>query len=231
MIGRLLGGRYAIVENVDVGGMAYIYKAICKKTNQFVAVKVLKEEFSDNPEYVTRFKKEAEAAFSLEHPNIVHVTDIGCDEGIYYMVMEFMEGRPLKSGHRGKRRHRRRGGDPVRGAGMRRARSRAQRGHHPPRCQAAQHPRQRGGQVKITDFGIATSASSREKKDSEVMGSVFYISPEQAKGDRVDCRTDIYSLGIVLYEMLTGQLPHTGEKDRRRRAQAHQRKDHYRPYS
>jgi Serine/threonine protein kinase len=212
MIGRLLGGRYAITESIDSGGMAYIYKAVCKKTNRTMAVKVLKGEFENNPEYVARFKKEAEAAFSLEHQNIVHVTDIGCDEGSYYMVMEYVEGRPLKAlideyGHIGEE-------EAVRYAMQ--------------VCDALEAAHSEGiihrdikpqnilidmdGQARITDFGIATSISSEEPRDSKVMGSVYYISPEQAKGGKADHRTDIYSMGIVLYEMLTGKLPHTGEK-------------------
>jgi len=212
MIGRLLGGRYAIIENVDSGGMAYIYKAICKKTGCTVAIKVLKEEFTENPEYVSRFKKEAEAAFSLEHQNIVHVTDIGCDNGAYYMVMEYVEGRSLKSLIEEKEVI-----DEQEAIGYAMQICDALEAAH---CEGIIHrdikPQNvlltQDGQVKITDFGIATSLTSDEPKNRQVLGSVYYISPEQARGDKMDFRTDIYSLGIVLYEMLTGKLPHTGNK-------------------
>ena len=212
MIGRLLNGRYAIIENVDTGGMAYIYKAVCKKTNRIVAVKILKEDFSDNPEYVSRFKKEAEAAFSLEHPNIVHVTDIGCDHGTYYMVMEYVEGCSLKS--------------LIEEKGCLQEAEAIE--YTSQICDALEAAHSEGiihrdikpqnilltpeGQAKITDFGIATSVSSMEPKKSQVLGSVYYISPEQARGEKMDHRTDIYSLGVVFYEMLTGKLPHTGNK-------------------
>ena len=212
MIGRLLGGRYAIIESVDSGGMAYIYKAVCKKTNCIMAVKVLKEEFTQSEEYVSRFKKEAEAAFSLEHKNIVHVTDIGCDNGTYYMVMEFVEGRSLKA--------------LIDEKGW--IDEKEAIGYAMQLCDALEAAHSEGiihrdikpqniildkdGQVKLTDFGIATSISSAQPKNSQVMGSVYYISPEQVKGEKTDSRTDIYSLGIVLYEMLTGKQPHTGEK-------------------
>jgi serine/threonine-protein kinase len=97
MIGRLLGNRYEITEKIDSGGMAYIYKATCRKTGNTVAVKILKETFSNNDEYVLRFKKEAETTFSLSHINVVHVMDIGCENGVYYMVMEYIDGETLKA--------------------------------------------------------------------------------------------------------------------------------------
>ena len=97
MIGKILGGRYEIIENIDSGGMAYIYKAICKKTGSVVALKVLKDKFAGNTEYVERFKKEAQAAFLLDNDHIVHVSDIGYDEKVYYMVMEFVDGSTLKN--------------------------------------------------------------------------------------------------------------------------------------
>ncbi len=212
MIGRLLGGRYSVLENVDSGGMAYIFKAFCKKTHSTVAVKVLKEEFSQDEEYVKRFKKEAEAAFSIEHPGIVHVTDVGCDNGTYYMVMEYVEGRTLKSII-----------DESGSLGETEAIEYAMQicdALEAAHCEGIIHrdikPQnilvRDDGCIKLTDFGIATSVTTAPHKDAQVMGSVFYISPEQARGDKVDLRTDIYSLGIVLYEMLTGCLPHTGDK-------------------
>ncbi len=212
MTGRTLGGRYTITESIDSGGMAYIYKALCKKTGRFVAVKVLKEKFSDNTEYVNRFKKEASAAFSLEHDNIVRVTDIGCDDGVYYMVMEFIEGRTLKS--------------LIDISQIVEEREAIQ--YAIQICSALSSAHKRGiihrdikpqnvlidadKKAMVTDFGIAKSLSARHETESQVIGSVYYISPEQARGESVDARTDIYSLGIMLYEMTTGELPYTGDQ-------------------
>ncbi len=212
MIGRVLGGRYAITESIDVGGMALIYKALCKKTGRFVAVKVLKDKFSDNAEYVNRFKKEASAAFLLEHDNIVRVTDIGCDEGVYYMVMEYVEGRTLKS--------------LIDMSQVIEEKEAIQYAIQV--CSALSAAHKRGiihrdikpqnilidadNNAKVTDFGIAKSLSARHETESQVIGSVYYVSPEQARGESVDARTDIYSLGIMLYEMTTGELPYTGDQ-------------------
>jgi beta-lactam-binding protein with PASTA domain/tRNA A-37 threonylcarbamoyl transferase component Bud32 len=212
MIGCTLGGRYTVVEMVDSGGMAYIYKALCKKTGKFVAVKVLKEKFSTSHEYVNRFKKEAASAFSLEHDGIVHVMDIGCDDGVYYMVMEFIEGRTLKSiiEAEGKIDEKRAIGYAIQ------------------ICNALSAAHKKGiihrdikpqnilidadDRAKVTDFGIAKSLSARHENEEQVIGSVYYISPEQAWGESVDARTDIYSLGIMLYEMTTGELPYVGDQ-------------------
>ncbi len=212
MIGRVLGGRYEILEAIDSGGMAYIYKAQCRKTNSIVAVKILKEKFSDSADYVKRFKKEAEAAFSLEHENIVKVSDIGCEDGTYYMVMEYVAGSTLKSLIE------RNNFVPEREAILFAVQI----------CSALSTAHKRGiihrdikphnvlldedHTAKVTDFGIAKSLSTSQDEEKEVIGSVYYVSPEQARGDAVDARTDIYSLGIVLYEMLTGELPYTGDK-------------------
>ena len=212
MIGRLLGGRYEIVDNIDSGGMAYVYKAICKKTNTVVAVKVLKEKFSGKAEYVKRFKKEAEAAFSLDHHHIVHVTDIGYDQGVYYMVMEYIEGSSIKT--------------LIEQNGLIEEKEAVSYAIQVCSALAAAHKKgiihrdikpqnillDQEGDAKVTDFGIAQSLSGKEQEESQVIGSVYYISPEQAKGDKVDQRTDIYSLGIMLYEMLTGVLPYTGDE-------------------
>lgn len=212
MTGLLLGKRYELLEMIDSGGMADIYKALCKKTNSIVAVKVLKECFSDNAEYIDRFKKEAESVFSLEHENIVRVTDIGYDESAYYMVMEFVEGSTLKALiDRRKRLNEKETAEYALQV-----------------CSALSAAHKKGiihrdikphnvlidnsGRLKLTDFGIAKSVASKEDEEDKVIGSVHYISPEQAQGERVDARSDIYSLGIMMYEMLTGVLPHTGGK-------------------
>jgi len=213
MIGRVLGGRYEILKAIDSGGMAYVFKAFCRKTNSYVAVKILKEKFCTSAEYVKRFKKEAEAAFSLEHDNIVRVRDLGCDDGDYYMVMDYIEGTTLKTlieqkGTIGEK-------DAVLIAIQ--------------ICSALSAAHKRGiihrdikpqnilidtqQNAKLTDFGIAKSVNTTKQEiEKQVIGSVHYISPGQARGDLVDARTDIYSLGILLYEMLTGELPHTGEQ-------------------
>ncbi len=212
MNGVLLGRRYELLEKIDSGGMADIYKALCKKTNCVVAVKILKECFSDKKEYIERFKREAESVFSLDHENIVRVTDIGHDEGAYYMVMEYIEGPTLKAIIDERKRLDEK--EAVEYAIQ--------------LCCALTAAHKKGiihrdikphnvlidkdGTIKLTDFGIAKSVASKEEKEHELIGSVHYISPEQAKGERADTRSDIYSMGIMLYEMLTGELPHTGVK-------------------
>lgn len=212
MIGRTLGGRYEILEKIDAGGMAYVFKARCKKTQRIVAVKVLKQKFADSAEYVNRFKKEAQAVFALDHQHVVQVNDVGFDNGIYYMVMEYINGPSLKTLIEQKG-----------GLSERQALEYAIQV-----CSALAAAHKKGivhrdikpqnilinsdGLVKVTDFGIAKSITSGEEHESQVIGSVYYISPEQAKGERIDGRSDIYSLGIVLYEMLTGTRPFSGDK-------------------
>jgi serine/threonine-protein kinase len=192
--------------------MAYVYKAFCRKTNNTVAVKILKEKFADSAEYVKRFKKEAEAVFSLEHENIVRVSDIGCEDGTYYMVMEYIPGSTLKSLIQ------KNGAIPEREAILFAIQI----------CSALSAAHKRGiihrdikphnilldndHTAKVTDFGIAKSISTSQDEEKEVIGSVYYVSPEQARGDSVDARTDIYSLGIMLYQMVTGELPYTGDQ-------------------
>ena len=212
MTGRTLGGRYEILEAIDEGCMAYVYRALCHKSNKNVAVKVLKDKFSNSAEYINRFKKEAEAAFSLEHENIVHVSDIGCDDGTYYIVMDLVEGKTLKTIINE---------DKI----LPESESIL---YAIQICSALSAAHKKGiihrdikphnilvdkeKNAKITDFGIAKSLSATHEEEKEVIGSVYYVSPEQARGDNVDARTDIYSLGIMLYEMLTGELPYTGDQ-------------------
>lgn len=212
MIGKILGGRYEVLENIDSGGMAYVYKALCKKTDKEVAIKVLKDEFAGSLEYVERFKREAQAAFQLEHENVVQVYDVGYDENSYYMVMEFINGPTLKNIIETS------GFLPEKQAieyalQICSALSSAHRNGIIHRDIKPQNVLVNENDVaKITDFGIAKSVASQPESDSQVIGSVYYVSPEQAKGEKVDQRTDIYSFGIMLYEMLTGELPYKGEK-------------------
>lgn len=212
MIGKTLGGRYEVLEKIDSGGMAYVYKALCKKTEREVAVKILKSEFAGSSEYVERFKREAQAAFQLEHENVVQVYDVGYDENSYYMVMEFISGPTLKN--------------IIETSGFLPEKQAIE--YALQICSALSSAHKNGiihrdikpqnilvnenDVAKITDFGIAKSVSSHAESDSQVIGSVYYVSPEQAKGEKVDQRTDIYSFGIMLYEMLTGELPYKGEK-------------------
>lgn len=212
MIGKTLGARYKIIELIDSGGMALVYKALDKKTNGFVAVKVLKDSLSSSAEYVNRFKSEAQSAFSLDHDNIVKVSDIGFDQDVYYMVMEYINGPTLKTVI-----------ENAEGLQEKQAVEYAIQ-----ICSALAVAHNSGiihrdikphnvlidahDNAKITDFGIAKSVTSKFSKDKQVIGSVYYVSPEQAKGENMDHRSDIYSLGIVLYEMLTGELPYTGDK-------------------
>ena len=211
MTGTLLGKRYELLEKIDSGGMADIFKARCRKTNSLVAIKILKEKFSGNSDYIERFKKEAGAVFSLDHPNIVDVTDIGNEDGVYYMVMEFIEGTTLKKLIN--RRVQISEKDAVKysiqicsALSCAHAAGIIHRDIKPQNILI-----DNGGNVKLTDFGIAESLNGERERSKQVIGSVYYISPEQAKGEPLDESTDIYSLGIVMYEMLTGQLPHTGK--------------------
>ncbi len=212
MIGRVLGGRYEIIEDIDAGGMAHVYKALCRKTNRTVAVKILKQKFSGSADYVRRFKKEAQSAFSLEHENIIHVSDIGFDDGIYYMVMEHVDGCTLKT--------------LIERNGLIAEREAILFAIQICSALSAAHKRgiihrdikpqnilvDKDDTAKVTDFGIAKSLSANDEEEKEVIGSVYYVSPEQARGDTVDARTDIYSMGIMLYEMLTGELPYKGDQ-------------------
>ncbi len=208
--GTFLQDRYEILEQIGSGGMSVVYKAKCHKLNRFVAIKVLKEEFCDDSNFVSKFKMEAQAAAGLSHPNIVSVYDV-IDEGqLHYIVMELIEGITLK-GYIAKKGHlevKETIGIAIQVAqGMEAAHEQhiIHRDIKPQNIMIS-----RDGKVKVTDFGIARAVSS-QTMTSSAMGSVHYISPEQAKGRFCDERSDIYSLGITIYEMVTGYLPFTGE--------------------
>ena len=213
MTDKILGRKYHIGEPIGSGGMAVVYKARVIGTNKTVAVKVLREEYRENPEFVRRFEREARAALSLSHENIVRTYDVGNDDGVYYIVMEYVQGKTLKE---------------ILSAN----------GPLPPKiaislaCQvldalACAHGKgiihrdvkpqnvivTPYGKAKLADFGIAmdANASTRTFAGHNVLGSVHYISPEQARGDEIKPYSDIYSVGIMLYEMLIGRVPFDGD--------------------
>lgn len=209
-IGMLVGARYEILEKIGTGGMSDVYKAKDHKLNRFVAVKVLKQEFSENTNFVSKFRSEAQAAAGLMHPNIVNVYDVGEDGGIYYIVMELVEGITLKKYIEKKAR-----------LSVKEAISIAiqvsmgiEAAHNNHIIHRDIKPQNiiisKDGKVKVTDFGIAKAATSNTIT-SNVMGSVHYTSPEQARGGYSDEKSDIYSLGVTIFEMLTGRVPFNGE--------------------
>ncbi|MBQ2801026.1 MAG: Stk1 family PASTA domain-containing Ser/Thr kinase [Lachnospiraceae bacterium] len=208
--GIVIGERYEIIEQVGAGGMSYVYKAKDHKLNRYVAVKVLKSEFSENKGFVSKFRVEAQAAAGLAHPNIVNVYDVGEDNGLHYIVMELVEGITLKEYIEKKAR-----------LSVKEAISIAiqvsmgiEAAHNNHIIHRDIKPQNiiisREGKVKVTDFGIARAATSNTIT-SNVMGSVHYTSPEQARGGYSDEKSDIYSLGITMFEMLTGRVPFNGE--------------------
>lgn len=210
--GKILGNRYILLEKVGEGGMALVYKARCQLLNRYVAIKILRPEFTADEEFVKKFKRESMAAASISHPNIVGIYDVGEQDGIYYIVMEYIHGQTLK--------------DYIKAKGSL---------HYTETIKiitqisyALDHAHRNGVVhrdikphnilitdekiIKVTDFGIARASSTVTMTNTgAVMGSVHYFSPEQARGGYSDHRTDIYSLGVVMYEMLTGRLPYDAE--------------------
>ncbi len=209
-VGTIVGDRYEILDKIGVGGMAEVFKGKDHKLNRFVAVKVLKEEFRSNQGFVKKFQEEAQAAAGLAHPNIVNVYDVGDEDGIYYIVMELVEGITLKNYIERKGRLTIKEATSIAiqvSAGLEIAHNN-QIVHRDIKPQNIIISRE--GKVKVTDFGIAKATTS-QTTTSNAMGSVHYASPEQARGGYVDHRSDIYSLGIVLYEMVTGRVPFDGD--------------------
>ncbi len=212
MIGKVLGNRYEIVEKIGSGGMSYVYKARCRLLNRYVAVKVLRPEFTADEEFVKKFRRESRAAASLSHQNIVSIYDVGIDGDIYYIVMEYVEGKTLKQVIKEKQRL-------MPGETAEIAKQ---------VCKALEHAHKnhiihrdikphnilitKDGTAKVTDFGIARAVTdSTVTNTGNVIGSVHYFSPEQARGGYIDEKSDLYSLGIVMYEMVTGKVPFEGE--------------------
>lgn len=212
MIGKILGNRYRLLELIGEGGMALVYKAECSLLCRNVAIKILRPQFASDAEFVERFRRESRSAASLSHPNVVSIYDVGQDEGLDYIVMEYVPGRTLK--------------DIIKHE----APLSVDRALNITRqiAEGLNHAHQRNiihrdikphnilvtpdGRTKVTDFGIARAISAGSLTQAgEVMGSVQYLSPEQAKGGTVGPQSDIYSLGCVLYELLTGTVPFKGD--------------------
>lgn len=208
MVGMILGNRYEILEEVGGGGMAKVYRARCRLLNRFVAVKVLKPELAADEDFLKRFHKEAQAAAALNSPHIVGVYDVGQDGDIHYIVMEYVEGQTLK--------------EYIEANGMLSWQETVD--YAIQICKALEVAHRHGivhrdikphniilmpdGVLKVTDFGIARAMSNETVTvDKSTMGSVHYFSPEQARGGYTDAKSDIYSLGIVMYEMITGRVP------------------------
>lgn len=210
-LGTCLDDRYEIVEVIGAGGMAVVYKAIDQRLNRFVAVKILRDELARDEEFRARFQIEAQAVAMLSHPNIVSVYDVSHTAGVEYIVMELIEGVTLMQYMQKKG-----------------ALSWKEAAHFSTQiAKALEHAHSKGivhrdikpqnimilrdGTIKVADFGIAALESAQEQRSDQTVGSVHYIAPEQARGETPDTRSDIYSLGVVMYEMLTGQMPYDGE--------------------
>ncbi len=209
LIGKELDGRYEILEEIGKGGMAHVYKSRDKQLNRLVAVKVLKEDLRDDKEFVRRFNVEAQAAASLSNPHIVSIYDVGCADGLHYIVMEFIKGETLKN--------------YIERVGVINWREAAN--YSIQICEGIEEAHKNkvihrdikpqniimapDGVLKITDFGIAraTTQATMTMASNNTIGTAHYLSPEQARGGYTDERTDIYSMGVVMYEMLTGTLP------------------------
>jgi serine/threonine protein kinase/beta-lactam-binding protein with PASTA domain len=209
--GTYLQERYEILEKIGSGGMSVVYKAKCHTLNRLVAIKVLKEEFVSDENFVSKFKMEAQAAARLSHPNIVNVYDVVDEENLHYIVMELIEGITLKSYIEKKELL---DSKEAIGIAIQVAQGIAA-AHEQHIIHRDIKPQNmiisKDGKVKVADFGIARAVSSQTVNSSAAVGSVHYISPEQARGGYCDERSDIYSFGITLYEMVTGRVPFEGD--------------------
>ena len=208
--GIVLGKRYEVLSKVGAGGMADVYKGRDQMLNRYVAIKVLKKEFREDENFVRKFRSEAQASAGLLHPNVVNVYDVGEDRGLYYMVMELVEGITLKEyiEKKGRLSHKEVISIAIQmcsGIGAAHAAGIIHRDIKPQNIIIS-----KDGKVKVTDFGIAKAVTSNTIS-TNAMGSVHYTSPEQARGGFSDQKSDIYSIGITLYEMVTGQVPFDGD--------------------
>lgn len=208
--GMFVADRYEIIEKIGAGGMSDVYKARDHILGRFVAIKVLKQEFSEDVNFVTKFRTEAQSAAGLEHPNIVNIYDVGSESGIHYIVMEYVEGVTLKTyiEKKGQLTYKEAVSIAIQvGRGIEAAHAKhiIHRDIKPQNILISTE-----GKAKVTDFGIARAVSNNTIS-ADVMGSVHYSSPEQARNGFVDGKSDIYSLGIVMYEMVTGRVPFDGE--------------------
>lgn len=208
----LLNNRYELLERIGDGGMAEVYRAHDTQLDRFVAVKILHPQFTNDESFIERFRREAKGAARLSHPNIVNIYDVGCSDGRYYIVMEYIKGETLKE------KIKREAPLPI-DTTLQIVEEIAQalqnaHANHLVHCDIKPHNILLNGEghVKVADFGIArATTSSTITYTSSVVGSVHYFSPEQAKGDTISPKSDIYSLGVVMYEMLTGDVPFKGE--------------------
>lgn len=209
-IGAFVADRYEILEKIGAGGMSDVYKAKDQVLGRFVAVKVLKQEFAEDVNFVTKFHTEAQSAAGLQHPNIVNIYDVGSEEHVHFIVMEYVEGITLKTyiEKKGQLNYKEAISIAIQVARGIEAAHNNQIIHRDIKPQNIMISHE--GKVKVTDFGIARAATSNTIH-SDVMGSVHYTSPEQARNGFVDGKSDIYSLGIVMYEMVTGRVPYDGD--------------------
>lgn len=210
MIGKVIGGRYEIIEKLGEGGMANVYKAKCKILKRFTTIKILKQELTNDEEFVRKFKDEAMEVAKLSDNNIVKVYDIGVEDNLHYIVMEYIDGKTLKEyiSERGVLSIKEALDFSIQicnGLVIAHDIELIHRDIKSQNILVSNH-----GNIKVTDFGIAKSSDSATITNSgKILGSAYYISPEQARGNFVDCRSDIYSFGVVMYEMFTGRLPFT----------------------
>lgn len=212
-IGKILDDRYEIIELIGSGGMANVYKALCHRLNRYDAVKIMRDETAANTELRRRFRAESQAVAMLSHPNIVSVYDVSHSDDVEYIVMELIDGITLKQYLQKKSVL-----DPAEVLDFTIQTAKAlEHAHSKGIIHRDIKPQNimllKDGMIKVADFGIASLENTIEENNGETVGSVHYIAPEQARGEAPDARSDIYSLGIVMYEMLTGRLPYVGNSD------------------